>query len=150
MRPFDLMLVRLKECLDVREDQEAADALGLTKGALSIRKSRDAFPIEPLKALADRDRRVDVSYVLTGVRAVVHGAKAADVGLIEEAVDIARNLPSESLDRWLAVGRALELDAVVNDRARLARRRAGAEATRVHEPKAEYATTPKTQRGRRS
>lgn len=65
---FDQQLSRLKKALEVREDQEAATALGMTKAAFSARKTRGSFPEKELRALAQQrpDLGLDVEYVLTG------------------------------------------------------------------------------------
>lgn len=66
---FDEQLDRLKAALRLAEDQDVANALGMSKAAFSARKNRGAFPVDKLKALAtDRpDLRLDVKYVLTGI-----------------------------------------------------------------------------------
>lgn len=68
MTDFDEKLSRLKQVLAVREDQEAAAALGMSKAALSDRKRRDAFPDDKVAALAASRRpgSIDVDYILTG------------------------------------------------------------------------------------
>ena len=65
---FDQQLSRLKKVLEVREDQEAATALGMTKAAFSARKTRGSFPEKELRALAQQrpELGIDVEYVLTG------------------------------------------------------------------------------------
>lgn len=80
MRPslsFSAKLDRLKECLGLREDQDVAAALGLSKAALSARKQRDAFPEDALLNLtATRPELAkDVVYVLTGDRSIQHRAQ---------------------------------------------------------------------------
>lgn len=69
MRDFDHQLLRLKQALQVTEDQAVAAALGMAKAAFAERKRRNAFPADKLKALAaDRpELKLDVKYVLTGV-----------------------------------------------------------------------------------
>ncbi|RMX07438.1 hypothetical protein EBQ24_08880 [Allofranklinella schreckenbergeri] len=61
---------RLKKTLGVREDQEAAAALGMHKAAFSARKKRGSFPEKELRALAQQrpELGLDVEYVLTGGR----------------------------------------------------------------------------------
>ena len=68
MREFESQLLRLKQALRLAEDQDVAEALGMTKAAFSARKVRGAFPEDKVKALAaDRpELRLDVKYVLTG------------------------------------------------------------------------------------
>ena len=65
---FDLKLLRLKGALCVAEDQDVADALGMTKAAFSARKRRDAFPDDKLLALAARrpDLNLDLQFILEG------------------------------------------------------------------------------------
>lgn len=69
MRDFEKSLLRLKQVLQVSEDQAVAAALGLSKAALADRKRKDSFPVDRLKALAhDRpDLKIDVDYVLSGI-----------------------------------------------------------------------------------
>ena len=66
---FEAQLRRLKAALGVREDQDAAEALGLTKAALSLRKRRGAFPTGQLLALSARrpELLLDVAHIVTGV-----------------------------------------------------------------------------------
>lgn len=68
MRAFDHQLLRLKQALRVTEDQEVADALGMTKAAFSARKTRGVFPDDKLYALATKKpaARLDTKYILTG------------------------------------------------------------------------------------
>lgn len=77
MRDFEKLLLRLKQALQMTEDQAVAAALGLTKAAFADRKRKDSFPVERLKALAhDRpDLAIDVDYVLTGVDAETREAR---------------------------------------------------------------------------
>lgn len=80
MTDFDEKLSRLKLVLAVREDQEAAAALGMSKAALSDRKRRDAFPDDKVAALAAARRpgSIDVDYILTGQgRTIVQGVAEA-------------------------------------------------------------------------
>jgi Bacteriophage CI repressor helix-turn-helix domain. len=68
MREFDLQLLRLKQCLAVREDQEVAAILGLSKHAFSDRKKRGSFPKDKLLALkvGRPELYIDEHYILTG------------------------------------------------------------------------------------
>jgi hypothetical protein len=80
---FADQLGRLKSSLGVEEDQAAAEALGMSKAALSARKSRASFPEKELRALAQRrpELGIDVPYVLTGRRAPVgNGYATAEPG----------------------------------------------------------------------
>lgn len=86
---FDQQLSRLKKVLEVREDQEAATALGMTKAAFSARKTRGSFPEKELRALAQQrpELGIDVEYVLTGGRLTqrerdhLESARALTLGL---------------------------------------------------------------------
>lgn len=68
MRLFDEQLLRLKQVLKLTDDQDVADALGMTKAAFSARKTRGAFPEDKVFALAAKrpDLKIDPAYVLTG------------------------------------------------------------------------------------
>lgn len=68
MREFDRQLIRLKEALGVTEDQDVANALGLSKAALSDRKKRGAFPDDKLLALIAKrpDLKLDFDYITLG------------------------------------------------------------------------------------
>lgn len=65
---FGEALSRLKVQMGVSEDQEVAEALGLSKAAFSARKGRDSFPEKELRALLNErpELPIDVDYVLTG------------------------------------------------------------------------------------
>lgn len=79
---FPQQLLRLKELLKAKEDQDVATALGMTKAAFSARKARGSFPETELYALAARQPElgIDVPYVLTGLaqttREMIHAVKA--------------------------------------------------------------------------
>jgi hypothetical protein len=65
MDSFSFQLDRLKQALGVKEDQEVASALGLSRAALSERKRRGSFPVDKLKVLAaQRPDEVNVDFVL--------------------------------------------------------------------------------------
>lgn len=66
---FQDRLLRLKECLGLPEDQQIAEALGMTKAAFSERKRRGTFPDERVVAAKARYHDLDVTYVLSGQRA---------------------------------------------------------------------------------
>jgi transcriptional regulator with XRE-family HTH domain len=68
MHVFDQQLLRLKQVLQISEDQAVAEALGMSKAAFSDRKRRNAFPADKLYALAAKrpDLKLDVEYVLSG------------------------------------------------------------------------------------
>lgn len=94
---FDQPLSRLKKALGVREDQEAALALGMSKAAFSARKTRGSFPEKELRALAQRrpELGIDVEYVLTGASltgrqqqlldAAAQATKGANLSAADEA-----------------------------------------------------------------
>jgi hypothetical protein len=65
---FAAQLLRLKQALGLIEDQDVAQALGMSKAAFSDRKRRNAFPAEKLAALAAShpEWQLDLDYVLTG------------------------------------------------------------------------------------
>lgn len=93
MVEFSEQLKRLKRSLGLVEDQEIAEALGMTKAALSARKARRSFPIEKLKLLAAGrpELRLDVKYVLTGITAelerrleAIHKPNKNPYGVAEE------------------------------------------------------------------
>jgi len=65
---FRAQLDRLRTALAVREDQEVASMLEMTKAALSARKARGSFPEKELRALAQRrpDLGINVDFVLNG------------------------------------------------------------------------------------
>lgn len=70
MNDFEQRLLRLKQALHVAEDQEVAEALGMTRAALGDRKRRNSFPEDKLFALMSKrpDLKIDATYVLTGDR----------------------------------------------------------------------------------
>lgn len=70
MRDFDIQLARLKSTLNVSEDQQVAQALGLSKYALADRKRRGSFPVKKLMELKIRrpELGLDDTYILTGVQ----------------------------------------------------------------------------------
>lgn len=66
MTTFDLITSRLKYALRTDQDQKIAGHLGLSKGAFSERKRRNAFPENNLRSLAQRcpELGLDVAYIL--------------------------------------------------------------------------------------
>jgi len=79
---FEEQIARLKSQLRVKEDQEVADLLGMSKAAFSARKTRGSFPEDKVRALAQQrpELGIDVDYVLTG-RALGQRALEAAAGL---------------------------------------------------------------------
>lgn len=65
---FEEAALRLKQQLKVTEDKQAAEALGMTGNAWTMRKRRGAFPEKELRALAQQrpDIALNVDYILTG------------------------------------------------------------------------------------
>lgn len=85
---FGPVLLRLKEQLGVSTDKEVAAILGLSPTAFNDRKKRGAFPEDKLLALVAirPELNLDVAYILTGERAVVHAVMGA-VRAANEIVD---------------------------------------------------------------
>jgi transcriptional regulator with XRE-family HTH domain len=73
MNFFDEATLRLKQQLNVMEDQEVARSLGLTKNAWAMRKKRGNFPDTELYALSARrpDLNLDVDYILNGDKSLM-------------------------------------------------------------------------------
>lgn len=68
MDEFEEQVQRLKLVLGLRQDQEVAAALGMTKASFSDRRRRGAFPGERVVGLKASHPGLDVVYVLTGKR----------------------------------------------------------------------------------
>jgi hypothetical protein len=68
MDKFEEQVQRLKLVLGLRQDQEVAAALGMTKASFSDRRRRGAFPGERVVGLKASHPGLDVVYVLTGKR----------------------------------------------------------------------------------
>lgn len=68
MKLFEEATLRLKQQLNVIEDQEAAVILGLSKHAWMGRKKRDSFPTKEVFALAQRrpELMLDPDWIVTG------------------------------------------------------------------------------------
>jgi hypothetical protein len=79
MHDFNQKLTRLKEALAVTKDQDVADALGLSKAALSDRKKRGAFPDDKLWALIAKrpDLGLNYDHITLGFHGSVYQAMAA-------------------------------------------------------------------------
>jgi hypothetical protein len=80
---FDAQIGRLKGALQLKEDQEVAELMGMGKAAFSARRTRGSFPEEKLRALAQQrpDLNIDVDYVITGVaQAALEMIRAAREG----------------------------------------------------------------------
>lgn len=94
---FEPVLLRLKEQLSVSTDKEVAALLGLGEKAFNARKKRGAFPEDKLLALVAKrpDLNLDVAYILTGDRAVVH----AVMGAVRAAADIVERLGGTKAER---------------------------------------------------
>lgn len=89
MNFFEEAALRLKQQLKVTEDKQAAEALGMTGNAWTMRKRRGTFPEKELYALAAKQPglNLDVNYVLTGITATARAALDAKQARIERAVD---------------------------------------------------------------
>ena len=120
MNLFNEVALRLKQQLQVTEDQQVAELLGLSKHAWMGRKKRESFPEKELYALAAKrpELNLDVDYVLTGITGEAHArlaaqrqdiARAADAGLsTEELFAYARaNRPGASPERKALLGKML-------------------------------------------
>lgn len=105
-KKFDWVLLRLKESLGIHEDQDVAALLGMTKAALSARKSRDSFPEDKLLALVAKrpDLNIDVAYVLTGDPARVH----AVMSNLRAATDIADSMGGSREEKAARQGALME------------------------------------------
>lgn len=86
MTSFDEQMLRLKQVLGLTADQDIAALLRLTKSALSVRKRRDAFPIEAVERLAQTrpELRIDLRYIVTGESTQF----LASLGMLREASKI--------------------------------------------------------------
>ena len=110
--------MRLKSALRVKEDQEAAHALGMSKAALSDRKKRNAFPEEKLWALAHRQPELGINpiWVLSGksdesFRASAHVVTAQVRAVLAIQADRLKDLPpAEQLAHAFAVVDAAGLE----------------------------------------
>lgn len=78
MADFHEQLLRLKEALGLAEDQQVADALGMTAQAFSARKGRGSFPEGKVVAAKARFPALDVGYVLTGKRSETPSRRALE------------------------------------------------------------------------
>lgn len=115
---FDQQLLRLKSALGVTADQEVAEALGLSKAALSDRKRRGAFPEDKLWALAQRRPELQINpfWVLSGQAEEVLQATARVVTaqmrtVLTMQADRWKDLPvEEQLTRAMEVVEAATLD----------------------------------------
>ena len=97
---FDEAALRLKQQLRVTEDKQAAEALGMTGNAWTMRKRRNSFPTKELRALAQQrpELGIDVEYVLTGGTLSTHQRQAQ-----RAAAAHVQALPGSPEDRQLFV-----------------------------------------------
>lgn len=70
-------LYRIKQELDLKQDKDVADFLGISIKAFSARKSRNSIPVNHLKMAAFKqpELKIDVDYILTGERNVDKSTK---------------------------------------------------------------------------
>ena len=96
MNFFDEATLRLKQQLKVTEDKQAAEALGLTGNAWTMRKRRSAFPEKELRALAQQrpELGLDVDYVLTGGQLTQR-----ERGQLESARALTLQLPMDEVEK---------------------------------------------------
>ena len=61
-------LYRIKQSLDLKQDKDVADFLGLSEKAFSARKNRNSIPEQQLRLAAAKhpNLQIDVDYILTG------------------------------------------------------------------------------------
>lgn len=62
---FESIITRIKEVKSVRDDQEVAAILGLSKGAFSERKRRNSIPKKELELFCERES-INMHWILTG------------------------------------------------------------------------------------
>ena len=107
---FDEATLRLKQQLKVTEDKQAAEALGMTGNAWTMRKRRNSFPEKELRALAQQrpELGIDVEYVLTGGRMSAHERQAVERATQFTAV--LDGLDAAARERLLALAQQAGLD----------------------------------------
>jgi hypothetical protein len=121
-KSFTQILLRLKESLGISSDREVAALLGMEEKAFNARKRRDSFPDDKLYALKSRrtDLRLDVVYVLTGVRGSLSPVQQAHVGAMVRAQgqvgdEKLAGLATEAIESMVAsASRRAEKVAVIN------------------------------------
>ena len=62
---FESIIKRIKELKGIRDDQEVASLLGLSKGAFSERKRRGSIPKKELELFCSRDS-INIDWLLSG------------------------------------------------------------------------------------
>jgi hypothetical protein len=62
---FESIIERIKKLKGLRDDQEVAALLGLTKGAFSERKRRGSIPKKELELFCERES-INIDWLLTG------------------------------------------------------------------------------------
>ncbi len=105
---FLAKLNRLKEGLGVVEDQQVAEALGMTRSALYARKNRSSFPDGRVLALAARrpELCLDVIYILTGEKLdsrAAHSLRSDEAARFGLLVSKANDLETADLVAGIAV-----------------------------------------------
>lgn len=85
MNFFEEATLRLKQQLNVTEDQEVAAALGLSKHAWMGRKKRESFPFKEVAALAHNrpELKLDYEWIATGVSNKMETAGVREAGLLQ-------------------------------------------------------------------
>lgn len=122
MIDFEAALERLKDHLRLREDQEVAALLGLTKSNFSARKKRGSFPERELVELSMKrpELDLDIAFVLTGQTAsgrAVEGAAKVTALARKRMLEMGMQRDADSEDRACATARepAAEFGVVRSD-----------------------------------
>lgn len=105
MEDFEKQLIRLKQALSLKEDQQIAEALGMTKASFSDRKKRGSFPSERVIGLKSKHPDLDVFYVLTGDRSPHPNAEGLLVAVSSTLGEDAVNSLSEGHRKELALAK---------------------------------------------
>lgn len=113
MNFFEEATLRLKQQLRVTEDKQAAEALGMTGNAWTMRKRRDAFPEKELRALAQQrpELGIDVEFVLTGGTLTAHQKQIQDT-----ALHVTQSQPDSKAHLLELLGKAGVAMAITNAR----------------------------------
>lgn len=103
---FPAQLQRLKQRLGLSEDREVAEALGMTPTALSLRKRRDAFPVDKLLQLAAArpELWLDVQYITSGKPTSEHDRMRLARGTLDAPMPTTAAAPAKN-----RAGRSLPL-----------------------------------------
>lgn len=84
---FEAVIGRLKKALQIKEDKQMAELLGMSPAAFNGRKKSDSIPFDAVISLSAKEN-LDYNWLLTGSGSMLKGGGAANESFSDEDVKL--------------------------------------------------------------